>query len=121
MYVFRDIMDKQLVDCEGDKMGRVDDLLLELRPGETPAVRSILSGHGSGTVIFPSFLEGFARWLQERVLGLDAVEPIEIGWEHVKYITVAVHLDVDRQDVGGTDTEHRLWERWLGPLPGSRR
>lgn len=121
MLLFRDVMDKQLVDCHDDKMGRVDDLLLDLEPGKPPAVRAIITGHGAGRAVMPHFLGRAVTWLEKRLLGLAGVEPVEIGWEHVTRIDVAVHLDVDRKQVGGTETEHALWERWIKPLPRSQR
>lgn len=120
-YLFRDVMDKGLVDRNGDKMGKVDELLLELRPGELPAVRTIVLDHGSLLVLLPTFLANICRWIEERILGLTEIEPIEIPWERVESIDVVVHVDVDRQQVGATQTEEALWERYVSKLPWARR
>jgi hypothetical protein len=121
MFLFRDVMDKGLVDCHGHKAGKVDDILLELRPGEQPSVRAIMTGHGAAAPIFPSWMTRLTRWMEERVLGQTRIEPMVVGWEHVTKIDVVVHLDLDRATDRLTQTEHVLWQRWLSALPWAER
>ncbi|HZU11840.1 MAG TPA: hypothetical protein VFB58_03295 [Chloroflexota bacterium] len=121
MNLFRDVMDKELDDCDGDKMGKVDDILLELRPDGAAVVRAIVMGPGSLSPMLPSFLARLGRWIEERLLGSAADQPIEIPWEKVMSIDVVVKVDVDRHQVGATHTEEALWDRFISPLPWSRR
>ena len=120
MFLFRDVMDKQLVDRHGHKAGKVDDIVLEMRPGRPPAVRAIVSGRGSVAPILSSRMARTVSWLQERLLG-KALAPAKIDWNHVTRIDVAVHLDLDRQEAHLTQTEDALWERWIRHLPWAER
>ena len=44
MDLVRDVLDKQLVDRHGTKMGRVDGIVVELRPGRPPEVIALETG-----------------------------------------------------------------------------
>lgn len=119
MYLFRDVMDKELVDRDGHKAGKVDDIVLQLRPGELPAVRAILTGHGALTPILPAPIAHLARWLEQRILSIDALEAQTVAWEHVSHIDVAVHLDVDRVEANLMRTEEAISRRYIERLPGA--
>lgn len=121
MFLFRDVIDKQIVDCHDDKAGKVDDILLELCPGERPAVRAIVTGHGAAAAVLPGPIAWFVRWMERAVLGLDGIKPITIDWEYVTKIDVTVHLDLDRRRDRLTETEESVWRRWIKPLPWSQR
>lgn len=120
MFLFRDVMDKELVDCDGHKIGKVDDLVLKLGTGELPAVQAILTGHGASTPLVPAFLGQATQWVEERLLNLP-IQPFTVGWEHVTYIDVVVHLDLDREKDGFLDTEGAIWNRWIKHLPWAER
>lgn len=120
MFVFRDVMDKELVDRDGYKAGKVDDLLLELEPGELPAVKAILTGHGTSASLMPAWLTRITEWIEEHLLDLP-IQPFTIGWDHVTSIDVVVHLDLDREKDGLLDTEHAIWNRWIKHLPWAER
>jgi sporulation protein YlmC with PRC-barrel domain len=120
MQLFGDVMDKEIVDCNGRKAGKVDDLLLDLREGR-PVVRAIITGHGSLAPLLGSKIAGLVGWFRERLLGESHSEPVRIGWEHVTHIDVVVHLDVDRHTAGLVETDKLVWERWISRLPFSER
>lgn len=122
MHLFKDVLDKGLVDKNGHKMGKVDDLVLELRDGQPPAVRSILSGRGALASYLWAPLRATASWLRKHVLGIDGdAPPTEVGWEHVTQIDVVIHLDLDREDSDLMSTENAIWKRWIAPLPRAER
>jgi sporulation protein YlmC with PRC-barrel domain len=114
-------MDKELVDRHGHKAGKVDDIVLQLQPGELPVVHAILTGHGALLPILPSFVARLAGWLERRILGVDTIEPQTVAWEHVTSIDVAVHLDVDREEAGLMHTEGVISRRYIARLPGTGR
>jgi len=122
MQLRREVLDKEILDCEGFKGGKVDDLLLELRAGEPPVVRAILTQHGALARLLGPHLARLSAWLRARVLAMGPeVVPVEIGWEHVTRIDVAVHLDLDRKTVDLMRSEDAIWERWISRLPVARR
>ncbi|HEX6507152.1 MAG TPA: hypothetical protein VF221_05915 [Chloroflexota bacterium] len=121
MFLFRDVMDKELVDCHGHKAGKVDDIVLELRPEGPPVVRAILTGAGAAAPIFPRWMFRLATRIEEWVLGRTSIEPMVVGWEHVTAIDVVVHLDLDRATDSLTQTEETIWQHWLKTLPWAER
>jgi sporulation protein YlmC with PRC-barrel domain len=122
MHLVKSVLDKGLVDANGNKVGKVDDLVLELRDGQPPAVRSILSGRGALAAHLWGPLRTTASWLRKNVLGVDGdAPPSEIGWEHVTQIDVVVHLDLDRENSDLMSTENAIWKRWIAPLPWAER
>src|SRR5947209_7619450 len=98
MYLGADVLDKQLLDRDGRKAGKVDDLVLELRPGERPTISALVTGHGAMLHLLPSFLARLVRRLEAHVAGVPDAEPFVIGWEHVTKIDVTVHIDLERED-----------------------
>jgi sporulation protein YlmC with PRC-barrel domain len=121
MYLVRQVLDKQLVDKDGLKAGKVDDLLLELRDDGPPEVAAILTGPNSVASLLPGWLDRFTLWIRLAVLGLDRAEPVEVGWSHVTAIDVTVHVDLDREKDGLVHSQQTIWTRWIKPLPFSER
>jgi sporulation protein YlmC with PRC-barrel domain len=121
MYLFRDVMDKQLVDRHGHKCGKVDDIVLELRSGGNPMVREIVTGHGALSSLLPEPIPRAVTWLERHVLGFSTVRPAHVGWEHVERIDVVVRLDLDREKAGLMDTETAIWQRWIDRIPRAER
>lgn len=79
LLLVKEVVDHQLVDCNGRRCGNVDDLELEGEPGEPLMVTAILSGPGE----FRRRLPGAARpmaWLLERLFGCGVTR---IEWSEV--------------------------------------
>ena len=122
MHLVREVLDKEILDCDGFKGGKVDDLLLELRAGEPPVVRAILTQHGALAQVLGGRAARWSAWLRAQTLGLSAdMAPITIGWEHVTRIDVTVHIDLSRTDADLLRSERALWQRWISRLPLARR
>jgi sporulation protein YlmC with PRC-barrel domain len=121
MYLFRHVMDKELVDRAGFKAGKVDDIVLEMRSGDVPAVRAIVTSHGALIPILPPLIGRMVTWLERQILGLGTFEPREVAWKHVSHIDVVVHLDLKREDAGLIHTQETIWRRYIQPLPGGSR
>jgi hypothetical protein len=103
------LLDHQLVDAEGRRCGKVDDLELEGSPGERPVVTAILVGpgawHGRGR------LGRLAARLGRRRL-------VRVPWEAVASITSAVNLKKSAGELGLGRGDDRA-ARWVRKLPGS--
>ena len=118
------VLDKEIVDRQLRRAGRVDDLVLELaEPGpdsvlQEPEVTAIVCGPlALGRTLSPP-----VRWLARqlyRVLGLADPHPVEVPWSAVSAIDVVVHLDIDRDHHGMTALEAAVRRRYIGRLPGS--
>ncbi len=122
MRLAREVLDKEILDCDGFKGGKVDDLLLELRVGEPPVVRAIITQQGALARVLGGRIARLNAWLRARALGQGPeVAPVEIGWERVTRIDVTVHIDLSRADAGLLRGDKDIGERWIGRIPWARR
>jgi sporulation protein YlmC with PRC-barrel domain len=96
-----DVMDMQLIDRDGRRCGRVDDLDV----GADGAIKTIYTGPGAWRKRLPGRL---GRHLPDTV--------VEVPWSRVEKVEHGVHLDARAQDLGlgrGDDELRYL----LGHLP----
>lgn len=120
MDLVRDVLDKQLVDRGGAKMGRVDGIVAELRPGRPPEVIAIETGP---ITIARRLGERPASWvtrLVAKIGGARYAEPYRISWSRVRRIGIDIEVEVDL-----ADTPLGKYQRWLSEhiverIPGSR-
>ena len=104
----RDILDTQVVDREETKMGRVDGLVLEIRPGQPPRVEAIEMGF---VVLARRLHPRLEAWLERvrRRFSVRKTARYGVPWSTVKDVTpFCVQLDVAALDTPAFD-----WERWL--------
>jgi sporulation protein YlmC with PRC-barrel domain len=122
MLLAREVLDKQVVDRDGHKVGKVDNIVLELREGERPVVVAIVGGHGALASELGGTAERIGAWLRRFLLGEEGTKPpSRVGWEHVTQIDVVVHLDTERSESGYMSTEDAIWKRWLRGIPWAER
>ncbi len=111
----KEVVDHQLLDCNGRRCGNVDDLELSGQPGEPLMVAAILSGPGVFRRRLPRHVGRPLAWALERVFG-DGVTRIE--WSEVKTHDGAVVLRQEASTYGlgaGDDAAGSLIAR----VPGS--
>ena len=106
--IVRDLLDKQIVDCEETKMGRADGLVLEVERGKQPRIDHIELGF---TVLARRLGPRIERWftaLRKRWSVRRTARQI-VPWSSVDDITsYEIKLDVKAIDTPAFD-----WERWL--------
>jgi hypothetical protein len=104
------VVDDQLVDVEGRRCGRVDDL------GSPTRLYSILSGSGVWWRRLPRPLRG----LGQKVFGHGVVgeDVIRVPWEQVDAIDTVLHLKGKARDLGLGQGDDRL-EPFIAKLPDS--
>jgi sporulation protein YlmC with PRC-barrel domain len=92
------VLDEQLVDVDGRRCGRVDDLAFEGGLGEPPRLWAILSGSGSWHRRLPRPL----RRLGARVFGVGVlgVDVLQVPWDQVEDIGAAITLKARARDLG---------------------
>jgi hypothetical protein len=117
----RAVLDKEILDCDGFKAGKVDDLLLEVRDDGPPVVRAMVTRHGALARQFGPRLTHLAARLRQLLDIVPDDAPVEIAWEHVTRIDVTVHIDLNRHDGSLMASERAVWEKWLSHLPWARR
>jgi sporulation protein YlmC with PRC-barrel domain len=92
------VLDDQLVDVDGRRCGRVDDLEFDGGPGEQPRLSAILSGSGVWHRRMPRALRtAGARIFGTGVLGEDV---IRVPWESVDDITSVIRLKTKAGELG---------------------
>jgi len=100
------LLDEQILDSDGKRCGRVDDI--ELR-GSPPRIAALLVGEGLYPRRLPKRLRGVARKLAGPELwGANA---LRVPWEKVDRIDAALHLCCKAEELGlgeGDDPE-----RWM--------
>jgi hypothetical protein len=104
----RDVLDKQVVDRDDVRMGRVDGLLLEVREGKPPRVEAIEMG---GVVLAERIHPRLARWVDgwRRRFKVRKTAVYRVPWSAV----LAIDAYQIKVDVAARDTPNFAWERWL--------
>jgi hypothetical protein len=92
------VLDDQLVDVDGRRCGRADDLEFEGDLGTPPRLRAILSGSGTWHRRMPRRLRGIgARIFGAGVVGEDV---IRVPWEQVEEIASVIKLRAKASELG---------------------
>jgi sporulation protein YlmC with PRC-barrel domain len=104
----RDLLDKQAVDREETKMGRIDGLVLELREGKPPRVDHFELG---SAVLGRRLHPRVERWVDalRRRIGVQKTGRFRVPWSAVQEIT-SYHVKLDLEAV---KTPMFIWEQWL--------
>jgi sporulation protein YlmC with PRC-barrel domain len=121
MDLVRDVLDKQLVDRHGAKMGRVDGIVVELRHGRPPEVIALETGP---ITMARRIGERAAAWvtrLMIRIGGPQNGEPYRIPWNRVRRIEIDISVDADVADTPLGRRQNWLREHIVGRIPGARR
>jgi hypothetical protein len=103
------ILDDDLLDSNGRRCGKVDDIELEGKPGEPAYISAILAGPGAWEHRLPKLLRPLALKLFGR--GVK-----KIPWAEVDDITAVVELKstADELGLGQGDVQP-----WIESLPGA--
>jgi sporulation protein YlmC with PRC-barrel domain len=119
MELIRDLLDKQVVDREQTKIGKIDGVIAELRAGEPPRVTFV----EIGTVALARRLGSrYGRWASRLggwIGGEKDREPYRIPWSKVRDIGVDIEFDVDVQETAIFDWQDWLRDHIIGRIPGS--
>jgi sporulation protein YlmC with PRC-barrel domain len=103
------LLDEQIVDSEGRRCGRVDDIELS---GDPPRVTALLVGEG----LYPRRLPRWLRPLARRLAGEETwgANSLRIPWAEVDNVGSAIHLRGKAEELGlgeGDDPEKWLVKR----------
>jgi sporulation protein YlmC with PRC-barrel domain len=114
MELGREVLDQQVIDARGQQMGKVDGIVLELRPGEHARVTHVVVG---GTTLLWRVNRRLAAWVERRWGGED--HAAHIPWRQVVKIGVDVKVDLEAER-----SPALRWERWIrdhviGRIPGA--
>jgi sporulation protein YlmC with PRC-barrel domain len=119
MQLLRDILDKQVVDREQVKIGKVDGLVVELRQGKPPRLVAV----ELGSIALARRLGGqLGRWtarLAAKLGGKRQARPHRIAWNKVRDIGVDIEFDIDVRRTKILAWQHWLRDHVVGRIPGA--
>jgi sporulation protein YlmC with PRC-barrel domain len=104
----RDLLDKQVVDREEIKMGRIDGLVLEMREGKPPRVDHLELG---SVVLARRLHPRIERWVDalRRRIGVQKTGRFRVPWSAIQEIT-PYHVKLDLEALKAPPF---AWELWL--------
>ncbi|HKH47982.1 MAG TPA: hypothetical protein VKM72_25265 [Thermoanaerobaculia bacterium] len=104
----RDVLDKQVVECEEMKIGRVDGLVLELRGDQPPRVDSLEMGF---VVLARRVHPRVESWIERlrRRFSVRKAARYRVPWSKVMEVKPH-HVQIE---VAALETPAFDWERWL--------
>jgi sporulation protein YlmC with PRC-barrel domain len=113
-----EVLDQQVVDRNGELMGKVDGILLELPQGRPPRVASLVIGGGTAARrIHPRWAEWLLLWCRRWGPGDD--QPFQVSWSLVRKIGIDVQVDVDAKHTPAWAWENWVREHIIGRIPGA--
>lgn len=120
MELVRNVLDKQIHDEAGCRIGKVDGIIVALRKGRAPRVVGLELGVAT---LAGRIHAGFGDWLYrlERRWGIANGEPVRIRFEHVVKTGIDVTVDVAAARTGALKWEDWLRDRIISRIPGGRQ
>ncbi len=117
MELIRDLLDKAVVDDNGREIGRVDSVLIDVRPGEAPRLTALELGPEVLAHRLHPILGRVVTAL-EYAFGLSEGRPVRISFSDVLEIDDQVKVDLPVGKIAAAVIERRL-RRWIGFIPGA--
>ena len=118
MEVGQALLDQQVIDRNGEQMGKVDGIVLEFRGGKPPRVAGLVIGGGTAARrLHPRFAHWLMRWRHR--WGPKNDEPFEIPWSQVLKIGVDVKVDLEAERTPALAWEHWVRRHIIGRIPGA--
>lgn len=113
-----EVLDKQVVDANGDSAGRVDGMILEVRDGAPPRVVAI---EVSPITLLARFNRRLANWYAKRDarLGPGRGTPYRIPWKDVQRSKLSVEISAAVDDTPINAFEDWLRAKIIDRIPGS--
>lgn len=107
MDLVRNCLDKQLVDREGHKMGRVDGIVIEVGDDQPPIVSAVKIGSVCQADRLHPKVGRLVRWLSKRC-GVVTQDPFRLPWSKIVCAEIEVIAGVEAEA-----TPALAWELWL--------
>lgn len=116
MKVIGALLDQQIIDCTGRKLGKVDGVVLELDDDELPRVAFLELG---GPVLARRLGPRWERWAVKlnRFFGVRREPRYRIAFEKVLDVGIDLQVTFDGRDEPPLDWERWLRDRILSKLP----
>jgi len=116
----RDVLDKQVLDPDKCKIGKVDGILLQLRANRPPRVMAMEISQSSAWRRLHHRLSDIADWLRTKFEPGQGARA-HILFDHFIRGGIDVHVDVPGKRTRALAWEDWLEERVIARIPGGRR
>jgi sporulation protein YlmC with PRC-barrel domain len=116
MKLVRDILDKQLVDCNGRNMGKVDGIVVNLREGKPPRIAYLEVGSITLSCRISRKLSG---WVQKCYSFCPAAGAFRIPFSKVRDISVDLRVDLEADKTDALAVERWWKEKIIKRIPGA--
>ena len=116
----RDVLDKQVLDPDGCKVGKVDGIVLQLRANRPPRVIAMEISQSAAWRRVYRRLGDLADWLRARFEPGEN-RPPRILFDHFMRGGIDVHIDIPWTRTGALVWEDWLEDRVIARIPGGRR
>jgi sporulation protein YlmC with PRC-barrel domain len=118
MHCVADILDKQIVDVDGQKAGKVDGIVMELRDGAPPKLTYL---EVSPITLIRRVSTTLARWyaLLDRRLGPDRGVPYRIPWTRARPDGPTLRVDFRARETPIFAAETWVRDRIVAHIPWS--
>jgi len=117
----RDVLDKQVLDPDGCKVGKVDGIVLALRERRPPRVIAMEISQATAWRRIHHRLGNLAEWLRTKFEPGRQDRPARIAFEHFVRGGIDVHVDISWKRTRALVWEDWLQERVISNIPGGRR
>jgi len=117
--VMRDLLDKQLVDADDTKMGRVDGIVLEIDGDKQPRIDHLELGFIVLARRLGPRVEKWFEAIRKRWSVRKSARQI-VPWSKVLDVTAhEIKIDVKAMDTPAFDWERWMRDRVIDKIPGS--
>lgn len=118
MDIIRDVLDNQLVDSKGRKMGKVDGIVMELRDKEPPRLTYIEVGMPTLARRLHPQLAHWIATIQSK-WGAKRSEALRIPFSKVCDVGIDVKVDVEAEATPALAYEQWVSEHIIKRIPGA--
>jgi sporulation protein YlmC with PRC-barrel domain len=121
MLLLRDVLDKQLLDAKGVKIGRVDGLVLAFSPGVQPRVAFLELGPETLARRLRSSWTSALLRIGAIAAGRAPEQPFRIPWDKITDIGNDIEVAVEAEATPLASWHRRLRSQLLSRIPGTSR
>jgi sporulation protein YlmC with PRC-barrel domain len=119
--ILSELMDQVIVDRNGERCGRVDDIVVEDVYDRPARVVALLAGGGAKSRQLGKWAHRLSVWLH-RLLGVPPpIEPAYIPWSAVARVETDVTLKASADEAGLERVNEAVRRRFIGRIPGANR
>lgn len=118
MDLVRDVLDKRILDCDDNIVGRVDGLIMHISDDGQPRITDLSVGGSPLFARLGKWAVPTAKFFA-RLWGPHRKSAVRIPWSDIEHFGRDVKLTI-----GADDTEAMAWENWIRDhviekIPGS--